>query len=142
MKTSILRTLIPIILSAALGPAALKAQGCITANIPFAFTVGKQLLVSGDYCVQPVSIGSSVLSIRSVSRPIAIMAMTMPADASRKPDAKPFLVFKQYGDSYFLYRVAGSGLGWQFLQSTAERDLIARKAQPNPVTLAGVFTPK
>ena len=52
------------------------------------------------------------------------------------------LVFKQYGDSYFLYRVAGSNLGWQLFQSSAEKELVARKVQSNPVTLAGVIAPK
>ena len=46
-------------------PLLCEAQGCITAKVPFDFTVGKQLLASGEYCVRPASFGSSALLIRT-----------------------------------------------------------------------------
>ncbi len=138
MNSSILRTLLPIALSAAIGPIALKAQGSITAKIPFDFTVGKQSLAAGEYRVRQVT--PDVLSITEVNGRTTVMALTLPADA--KQDGNAVLTFKHYGDSYFLYQVAGSSRGWQFHQSPAEKDLLARKEKPTPVTLAGVITPK
>ncbi len=138
MTRFILRTLLPIALSAAIGPIALKAQGCITAKIPFDFIVGKQSLAAGEYCVRPTT--PDVLSITEVNGRSTVMTLTLPADT--KQDGKAVLTFKHYGDSYFLYQVAGPNRAWQFHQSPAEKDLLAKKAQPTPVTLAGVVTPK
>ena len=132
MKTSILCTLISIVLSAVLSQP-VKAQDCIRATVPFDFNVGKRSLPAGDYCVSRVA--PDVLAIRNLHTGNGIMAVTIPADPSKAEN--PVLTFKHYyDDSYFLYRVADAGRGWQFHQSAAENDLLAKKSRSNPVSVA------
>lgn len=141
MSTSILHTLTALGFSAVLIPTALLAQGCITATIPFSFTAGEQSLQPGEYCLRPVGPGSDVLLIRDVNRRSATVTMTIPGDAG-KQDGTPLLTFKHYGDDYFLYQVSDSSRVWQLHQSKAERELVAQKARPNPVSVAASLSSK
>ncbi len=141
MSNPILHMLAALSFSAVLIPAALLAQGCITATIPFSFTAGKQSLQPGEYCLRPVGQDSSVLLIRDVNRRSATVTLTIPCDAAVRSDT-PLLTFKHYGNDYFLYQVSDSSRVWQIHQSAAEMELIARKARPNPVNLAASLSPK
>lgn len=141
MTSSILRSLATLCLAATVSSVALKAQGCISAAIPFNFTVGKQSLPAGDYCVQPIPQNRNILLLRNLDRRSSTMTMTIPADDA-KQNVPPVLIFKVYGNSHFLYQVAASNHVWQLNRSAAEEVLIARKAQPNPVTVAAAFGSK
>ena len=64
MKTSVLRTLAPLIFSAALGPVSLMAHAPIHMTIPFDFTVGSKSLPAGEYHLKEQA--PHVLAIQSV----------------------------------------------------------------------------
>src|ERR1700680_4765946 len=102
MKSSIVRTLVTLSLSAALSPVALMAQGKIQVTIPFDFTVGDKSFPVGDYTVAESP--TNVLVIRNVRDNSAILTLTMPADTSTK--GNPVLIFNRYGNSYFLSKVS------------------------------------
>jgi hypothetical protein len=61
---------------------------------------------------------------------------------SGEPNNKPgfaTLTFKRYGDRYFLSQVSESDHGWELPKSAAERELVAKRAEPNQVSVvAGV----
>jgi len=134
MKTSILRTLATLSLSAALGPVSLMAQGPIHITIPFDFTVGSKSLPAGEYRIgeQP----RHVLAIRSVDNRSVMMIMTHSAEPTAKP-GEASLTFNRYGDRYFLSQVSSSDLGWELPKSPVEKELAAKVAlpQPKPVVL-------
>ena len=48
---------------------------------------------------------------------------------------KEWLVFNRYGDRYFLSRISDDSRGWQLPASAVEKELIAKKASPKPVTV-------
>ena len=139
MNCSIIRTLVMFSLSAALSPVALMAQSRINANIPFDFTVGAKSFAAGNYSVHRIN--DHVLVIQNVKNGSSIMSMVLPGQPAKTP-SNPVLRFNRYGNSYFLAEVAGDGEGWQFHKSSAEKELIAKVAGPNPVVVAAALRSK
>ncbi len=74
----------------------------ISLHVPFAFTVGKQVLPAGTYDVRPLSSTRVALVDRENRRTTMILAMAAQA-AEMATTAK--LVFHRYGDQYFLAEV-------------------------------------
>src|SRR5713226_6439842 len=81
MKTSILRTLATLSLSAALGPVSLMAQGAMLATVPFDFTVGAKSFPAGDYRIREQS---QILTIRSDDGRSVLMTQTRAAQPNTK----------------------------------------------------------
>jgi hypothetical protein len=130
MKASILRTLATLSLSAALAPVSMRAEGPIHITVPFDFTVGAKSLAAGEYQVNQQA--PHVLAIRSVNGDLAMAIMTNPADPSAAPGKATF-TFNKYGDRYFLSQISDHGHGWGLSKSSAEKELIAKRASPQPV---------
>ena len=123
-----------------------RAQEPVLANIPFTFTVGDTALPAGEYRVDKVRDGSSVLLIRCTEGKPAIMVMTLPA-SSNGPQDKAELIFHRYGNRYFLTQVwSGGGSGGRELPKSAqekEQALAAHNATPEQVTIvARLLSPK
>jgi bifunctional DNA-binding transcriptional regulator/antitoxin component of YhaV-PrlF toxin-antitoxin module len=114
------------------------AQEPVVASIPFQFTAGQTTLPAGDYRVQKVRDGSSVLMIRNTEGNGAIMVMTLPASVNA-PQTQSKLIFRRYGDRYFLAQVwsAGSARGRELPKSAKEKEqaLAARNETPDQVTI-------
>jgi hypothetical protein len=124
---------------------AARAQEPVVASIPFQFTAGQTTLPAGEYRVQKVSDVSSALLIRSTEGR-AIIVMTSPASANA-PQAKSKLIFRGYGNRYFLAQVwsAGSARGRELPKSAKEKEqaLAAHNETPDQVTIvARLFSPK
>ena len=126
----------------------------LTANIPFDFSVGGEKLPAGKYWINRAqqSNGDTVVQIRSTDLHSNLVRFTIPVLAST-PAKNSSLVFRRYGDEYFLYQVwtAGETTGRQFLKSSAERALqsqrmtnqssgkVTPKVTVETVTVAGVL---
>lgn len=78
----------------------------IQAHVPFAFTVNGTYMPAGEYLVQvgPEGESLSVVSIESKDRLHCVVTMT---DTGRltADDSTPRLVFKRFGNAYFLAQV-------------------------------------
>jgi hypothetical protein len=123
-----------------------RAQEAVLANIPFQFTAGEMTLPAGEYRVQKVRDSSSALVIRSTDGKGAAMVITFAA-AVNAPQAKSKLVFRRYGNRYFLTQVwsAGSSQGRELRKSAKEKEqaLAARNETPDQVTIvARLVSPK
>lgn len=135
MNISILRTLATLCLGAALGPVCLMAQDPMKVAIPFDFTVGSKAFAAGKYTVRRDT-APGVVAIQSADHRSTMVVITNAVETLKTPGAAK-LVFKQYGDRYFLSEVwpAGSTRGRQLMPSRPEKELIAKAATPQPVTL-------
>ena len=133
MKTSIVRTLITLSVSAAIGPLSLLAQGPIQFTAPFDFTVGNKNFASGEYRVAAVA--PQVLAIRSLDGRSTQVVIAQASQAKDK-QSNAVLTFNRYGDRYFLSRLSDPNHGWQLPTSRVEKELIAKRASPAPVTVA------
>ena len=133
MKTSIVRTLITLSVSAAIGPLSLLAQGPIQFTAPFDFTVGNKNFASGEYRV--VAMAPEVLAIRSLDGRSTQVVIAQASQAKGK-QSNAVLTFNRYGDRYFLSRLSDTNHGWELPKSRVEKELIAKRASPAPVTVA------
>ncbi|HEX7793182.1 MAG TPA: hypothetical protein VF456_02470 [Vicinamibacterales bacterium] len=75
--------------------------------MPFAFMVGDVRLPAGDYTVQKASMGEDVLEIVSTDGQHLALASTIPATPDRTD--KTQLVFRKFGNDYFLSRIGHEG---------------------------------
>ncbi len=73
----------------------------VRATVPFDFTVGSKLLPSGTYTITQGE--TSVITIRSHDKPIAILSLVDPDDHKSPNHGK--LVFNKYGSQYFLSEI-------------------------------------
>jgi hypothetical protein len=110
------------------------AQVQLNAKIPFAFTVGTKSFAPGDYSVNQLSEGRALL-IRNHKDGTSVITMVMPGEESKKAGTA-VMVFKQYGNQYFLSAVSEDSRGWRLLPSRAEKELIAKVTAPQPVVVA------
>jgi len=107
----------------------------LTANIPFDFSVGGEKLPAGKYWINRAqqSNGDTVVQIRSTDLHSNLVRFTIPVLAAA-PAKNSSLVFRRYGDEYFLAEIwpMGSETGRELPKTRAEREL-ARKAQDSGV---------
>jgi len=73
----------------------------LKANVPLDFKVGAASLPRGEYYVSRLEGQQHVFTMRSERRGIIFMAQATGA----ANDGKPVLVFRRYGDQYFLSQV-------------------------------------
>jgi hypothetical protein len=139
MKRSIFRALATLGLGASLGSVALMAQDAIYTNIPFDFTIGAKSFAAGRYRVRQVT--PVILDIRNVEDFSGTMAMTVPPGAP-KTRGQAVLTFHRYGEDYFLASVSNGARAWSLPQSTTEKELMARRASPQPISVAAAVSPK
>jgi hypothetical protein len=139
MKSSIVRTLVTLSLSAALSPVALLAQDQINAKIPFDFTVGAKSFAAGDYSVRRLN--EHILLIQNFKHGTGVMTMVLPGEQSKKAGI-PVITFNRYGDRYFLSEVSGDSQGWRLFPSAVEKELIGKVASPRPVVVAAALRSK
>jgi hypothetical protein len=141
MKKQILNIVIALSVIAALtiaGFAGLSQN--MKANIPFDFTVGGEKLPAGEYTVRNGS-AQSTLEVRNLKTKQAVIAISYGFVV--RHGSKPQLVFRRYGNQYFLAKVNDYSSGIELPKSKAEReaakakrDLLTMKdAEPEIVTL-------
>ena len=75
---------------------------CI-AHVPFAFHAGASTLAAGTYAITPVAASHAVVRIMNKASGEAIMLMAPRNKQAAQPASK--LVFRRYGDQYFLAQI-------------------------------------
>jgi hypothetical protein len=91
------------------GASRARADETVATNlkVPFAFMVGDVRLPASDYTVQKASMGEDVLEIVSADGQHVALASTIPATSDHGD--KTQLVFRKFGQDYFLSRIAHEG---------------------------------
>lgn len=111
-----------------MAPTGVSAQSKHQATIPFDFTVGERLLPAGTYMIKPLAPGLIAVHGWKGKTLVSTMTLVTPADeVSKNPDK---LVFRRYGDQYFLSEIRGSlgeGVG-SIVPSKLERRVQQQRA--------------
>jgi hypothetical protein len=119
----------------------------IKAEIPFDFSVGETKLPAGTYSISRMGQNSDHSVIVITGDDGRAKAIRLSNSAQRlHARNKATLVFRHYGDQYFLFQVwpAGGTTGRQFPRSRSERE-VQRSLAENPskmvesVTIVGVL---
>ena len=135
MKSSLVRALVTLGLSAVLSPVALMAQDRIDVTIPFDFFIGAKSFAAGDYNIRHLN--ENVLKIQKAKDGTGVFAMVTGTDKTSNARI-PVLLFNRYGDSYFLAKVSGEDRGWQLHPSEIEKELSAKGPSAKPVVVAAL----
>jgi hypothetical protein len=130
MKKQVLKIFSMLSLAVTLTVAAVYANptGALKANIPFDFSVGNKTLPAGVYTVAPTTTPGLLLIRREDGR-MGALIQTQGVLARREQD-KTKLVFRRYGDHYFLAQLwtAGDSNGRELWKSRTERELIKNRS--------------
>lgn len=107
---------------------AAQAQGARRAvvEVPFEFVAGQERLPAGRYTVRPAAQdGGKLMHIRSEDGSVNAVVLTNAAGVSAPKAAGSSLVFRRYGDRYFLARVfiKGAADGRELAPTGAEKNL-------------------
>ena len=111
----------------------------VRANIPFSFNVDKDTLPAGQYEVREISwAGGSALAITNWQAKAGKMFLTHPVSPSTAYADKTKLVFKRYGDQYFLSQIwiANSDTGRELPRNARERELALGNVPAKVVVMA------
>jgi hypothetical protein len=121
-------TLLPMMAFAQLMP-----DQKIIADVPFEFTVGNKVVPAGQWTALrgPTTSGRTLL-IRSADARITIPSFTLPDEAKAEARVSA-LVFKKYGDRYFLseIKVEGDRAIYRIPESKAEAELLSENGRAN-----------
>lgn len=130
MKKQVLKIFSLLSLTITLAVAAVYANppNPLKANIPFDFSVADKTLPAGVYMVKRTST-PSLLQIQRKDGREGMLIQTQSVQARRAQD-QTTLVFRRYGDQYFLAQVwtAGDSNGRELRKSRTERELIKSRS--------------
>jgi hypothetical protein len=123
MKRNALGALMTLIVAFAIATPTVHAQTIMSANVPFAFTVGQHQLPEGSYAVSTV--GDRATLIQSKDGNEHVLGIYAYAGPSKVGETK--LVFKKIGDHYFLSQIwtSATDQGLQVPKSSLEKELEA-----------------
>ena len=118
---------LPLLLMAVIGSAALttKAQSSygVRANVPFDFNVGDKTLPAGKITAREMSASSGALAISNLDKRQHAIRIAHGVTSS-KQSGRAKLVFRKYGNRYYLTQVWIPGNnGLEFQKSKTERAL-------------------
>ena len=103
---------------------AFSSNPAVRADIPFNFTVGRSLLPSGSYIISRDLWG--VVRIQSMDQSRASTSVTTIGDAHS--DSGDKLIFRKYGDQYFLGKVSTSAFSAHVPTSKMEKTIQSQDA--------------
>ena len=103
-------------------PAAAKSVDGMRAQVPFDFHIGDTLVPAGQYTVRALNADESLLRLSDGRHGASINTNTTQGAVNAKGQAR--LVFRKYGDQYFLAAVWGADSAGRTLAETKrERNL-------------------
>ncbi len=112
-------------------------EGEITANVPFAFRVGKAILPAGKYLIISADDNNpNMLEIRNENGSPSVLVMTDPLSPPRMTPRKTKLLFAQVGKLEYLSQIweRANPYGSELIQPALEHvELPASASKPAPV---------
>src|SRR5262245_39776428 len=98
----------------------------IEARVPFDFAAGDTKLKAGDYSV--IRIAHNAFLLRSADMKTSVVVQAPIAAERRREDSPARLVFKRYGNAYFLAQIwSDARAEGRQLNSSKTEDLLARQ---------------
>jgi hypothetical protein len=132
MKTAKWMLPVTLMLLSGLMAAQSITSSTVVAQVPFDFMVNNKIMPAGDLAVRSATMDGRVLAVNNVAAHKSALANASAAE-QRQPANRTILVFKRYGNQYFLsgIKIEGSTLTYTLPESRAEVEL---RAQYGPAT--------
>jgi hypothetical protein len=133
--------LLGLFLLAAAAPG--QAQQPLRVKIPFDFVADKATMPAGDYVVKPSGPSSPALIIQRVDdrKGTVVTTMTHSVEANNRK-SETCLVFRAYGDQYFLSEMWLAGSGRQLYPSRVQKELAKNETSHEVILQAKLQVPK
>ena len=128
MKRNVIGALMTLIVAFSIAVPMVQAQQTImTANVPFAFSIGDKQLSAGAYAVREINRATLIQSRDGQTSVLGVYAYAGPS----KDDATK-LVFNKVGDHYFLAQIwtSARGQGLTLPESKLEKEMRASNSGP------------
>jgi hypothetical protein len=108
----------------------------VVAEVPFDFMVNNKTIPAGECVIQAIDMAGRVLAINNVDAKKSLLANAS-HDEWTKTAGRTVLVFKSYGNQYFLseIRLEGSKQSYKLPESRLEAELRAQNAPASQETL-------
>lgn len=122
---AIITLLVTVAFASALASVSAQTPGhSIKASVPFEFNVGDKTLAAGAYDIGRINNDGTQMRISNLDTNSSASRLTQSVQAN-EPKEQSILVFKRYGDRYFLSQVwlVGEKEGRQMLKSKSERTM-------------------
>src|ERR1700716_36341 len=108
----------------------------VVAEVPFEFMVANKIVPAGECFVEAATMDGKTLVIRNTEAKVALLSTSSQSEG--KQEASHYaLVFKHYGDRYFLsaIKLQGSNITYRLPESKVEAELRAQNARATEETL-------
>ena len=108
----------------------------VVAQVPFEFMVANKIVPAGECEVQAITMDGQTLVIRNAEAKVGLFSGSSQAE-SKQNASNYALVFKHYGDRYFLsgIKLQGSNITYRLPESKVEAELRAQNAPATEETL-------
>jgi hypothetical protein len=100
------------------------------ASVPFGFYVGNSWVPAGSYTLTASSLSPNAIAIRNNKTSVSMINLGHQTEKQAGPNV---LVFKKYGDQYFLHEIRCASGNMNVGFSTSKRE---KQAQTNEASLA------
>jgi hypothetical protein len=134
MKKIVIRASLALLALFTIAVNATAQSGRLTADVPFAFTLGGQEFAPGRYVIRPLDQGILYITDEEGK---AALTFTNRTEGAKRMDTAGSLVFAQYGDRYFLSKVfwPSETSGREIRKSKVETELARNLRAPRRVAV-------
>jgi hypothetical protein len=136
MKHANWLVVVALVVLSGMAAAQLIGSTKVVAQVPFEFMVANKIVPAGECAVQAFNDDGKILVIRNAEAKVSLLSTSSQAEG--KQDASYYaLVFKHYGDRYFLsgIKLQGSNITYRLPESKVEAELRAQNAPATEETL-------
>src|SRR6202521_2853227 len=136
MKHAKWLVVVTLVVLSGMAAAQLIGSTTVVAQVPFEFMVANKIVPAGECAVQAIAMDGKTLVIRNTEAKVALLSPSSQSEG--KQDASNYaLVFKHYGDRYFLsgIKLQGSNITYRLPESKVEAKLRAQNASATEETL-------
>jgi len=136
MKHAKWLVVVTLVVLSGMAAAQLIGSSKIVAQVPFEFMVANKTVPAGEYVVQAFTMDGNTLVIRNTEAKVGLVSTSSQTEG--KQDASNYaLVFKHYGDRYFLsgIKLEGSKITYCLPESKVQAELRAQNASATEETL-------
>ncbi len=127
---------VTLVMLSGMAAAQLDSRSKIAVQVPFEFVAANKIVPAGEWVVQIAIEEVNVLDIRNAHTNAGVFSTSSRSEA-KQPASHYALVFRRYGDRYFLSEISlqGSKIGYRLRESKAEAELRARNVSSTEETV-------
>ena len=136
MKHANWSVVVTLVVLSGMASAQLSSGARMVSQVPFEFVVANKIVPAGECVVQVATMDGNTLMIRNAGSKVSLFSPSFRTE-SKQGAPHYALVFKQYGDRYFLkgIKLRGSKIAYRLPESKAEAELRAQNMSATEKTL-------